>query len=263
MTFQFLLTFITSVYIANTLFYNNNRSNNFAVPTLISRKSANVSTKEFYKLYRKTRRCVMEKSYNNTSSILFLQLLVLSGDIEVNPGPWTCTRCSQNFRHQAKYDNHIVKQELVSCRYCTKDFCNKRQLHQHQGTCLSRPTSTTIGPGPWTCTRCDQVFKEHSRYDNHIINRELVSFRYCSKHLCNTRQCNRHERTCASRQTTEQTSVAVGPGLWNCIRCSLSFKEQTRYDNHMRNRQFISCRYCERNFCHVNRRFDVNYHVLM
>ena len=123
MGFKILLCFILIVY-AITITYNSNRNKGFTTP-LISQKNLNsgLTLKEFYKLVRRRRRCTIRRSYNNMTAVVILRLLLLlSGDVEMNPGQWTCARCNQVFRHQDKYDNHLAKQELSSCRYCHEEL---------------------------------------------------------------------------------------------------------------------------------------------
>ena len=130
MGFKILLYFILIVY-PITITYNSNSNKDFTT-SLISLKNLNsgLTPKEFYKLVRRKRRCTIKRPYNNTTAVVFLRLLLLlSGDVELNPGPWTCARCNQKFRHQGKYENHLVNQQLVSCIYCLKDFCSTYLCH--------------------------------------------------------------------------------------------------------------------------------------
>ena len=141
MGFKILLYFILIVY-PITITYNSNSNKDFTT-SLISLKNLNsgLTPKEFYKLVRRKRGCTIKRPYNNTTAVVFLRLLLLlSGDVELNPGPWTCARCNQKFRHQDKYDTHLAKQQLVSCLYCLKDFCSTYRCHRHQRTCPLRPT---------------------------------------------------------------------------------------------------------------------------
>ena len=121
MGFKILLYFILIVY-PITITYNSNSNKDFTT-SLISLKNLNsgLTPKEFYKLVRRKRRCTIKRPYNNTTAVVFLRLLLLlSGDVELNPEPWTSGLC--NFRYQDKYENHLVNQQLVSCIYCLKDL---------------------------------------------------------------------------------------------------------------------------------------------
>ena len=62
-----------------------------------------------------------------------LLLLLLAGDVEVNPGPVSipCPRCSQTFNRRPRLDNHISKQQLLTCGHCKKNFCSEQQVRQH------------------------------------------------------------------------------------------------------------------------------------
>ena len=96
MGFKILLYFILIVY-PITITYNSNSNKDFTAP-LISQKNLNsgLTLKEFYKLVRRKRRCTIKRPYNNTTAVVFLRLLLLlSGDVELNPEPWTSGLCNQ------------------------------------------------------------------------------------------------------------------------------------------------------------------------
>ena len=135
MGFKILLCFILIVY-AITITYNSNSNKDFTAP-LISQKNLNsgLTLKEFYKLVRRKRRCTIKRPYNNTTAVVFLRLLLLlSGDVELNPGPWTCARCNQKFRHQGKYENHLVNQQLV---YLSRRFWSRIWVSEIYGSTVN------------------------------------------------------------------------------------------------------------------------------
>ena len=138
-----------------------------------------------------------------------------------------------------------------------QDFCRSDRCHRHERACPRQPTSKTsttpTAPGQWKCNHCNQIFKEHSKYQSYITNQELISCRFCMQDFCRTDRRHRHERTCP-RQPTSTTSITpTVPGQWKCNRCNQIFKEHSRYQSHITHQQLISCRFCPRNFCSKNR----------
>ena len=199
MGFKILLLYFIVIVYPITITYNSNSNKDFTT-SLISLKNLNsgLTPKEFYKLVRMKRRCTIKRPYNNTTAVVFLRLLLLlSGDVELNPGPWTCARCSQIFRQQDKYDKHVSNQQLVSCIYCSKDLCSTYRCHRHQRTCPLRPTATTTPTTTipqsstasstataWICNHCSLNFDRRDRYDNHLRNQQLISCRHCHRQFC-------------------------------------------------------------------------------
>ena len=196
MGFKILFSFIIIVY-AITITYNSSSNKDFAAPQISWKKP--VSTrKEFYESVRRKRHCTREELYKNTTAIVLIRLLLLSGDVELNPGPWTCDRCSQIFRQQDKFDNHLSKQELTSCRYCHRAFCSTYRCRRHQRTCPLRSMETaTVAPSTphsititaWTCHHCSTTFNRQDRYDNHIRHQEFTSCRHCYRPFCRFDRC--------------------------------------------------------------------------
>ena len=226
MGFKILFSFIIIVY-AITITYNSSSNKDFAAPQISWKKP--VSTrKEFYESVRRKRHCTREELYKNTTAIVLIRLLLLSGDVELNRGPWTCVRCSQIFRHQDKFDNHLINQQLVSCIYCLKDFCSTYRCHRHQRTCPLCPTATTTPtttvPQPtasstataWICNHCSLNFDRRDRYDNHLRNQQLISCRHCHRRFCTVDRCQQHERSEHPAATsTSTTTTTTGDGIRN------------------------------------------------
>ena len=74
-----------------------------------------------YKLYfnmirrrMKKRGCIQDYPSKRTHLLL---LILLSGDVETNPGPvsFPCPRCSQRFDRRSRLDAHLSKQQLLTC----------------------------------------------------------------------------------------------------------------------------------------------------
>ena len=198
MGFKILLYFIIIVY-AITITYNSSSNKDFAAP-LISWKKIVSTRKEFYESVQRKRRCTRGELHKNTTATVLIRLLLSSGDVELNPGPWTCDRCSQIFRHQDKSDNHLSKQELTSCRYCFQNFCSTYRSRRHQRTCPSRSTTTPAISEPttitaWTCQHCSATFDRQDRYDNHTRHQEFTYCRHCHRPFCRFDRCQQHERS--------------------------------------------------------------------
>lgn len=165
----FKLLFASIIIIAGiTVIFNSSYDNKNPAASLVSFKKI-PTKKEFFQLRKSRRRHHQTiKSSNVTTTEILIRILLLSGDIEVNPGPWTCDRCSQNFRHQQKFNNHIINQETVSCRFCNTNFCSTRKCYSHERTCPARLTNQPerveqLNSELWKCTRCDQNFDRLER----------------------------------------------------------------------------------------------------
>ena len=215
MSFKILFMFALIIYIT-TVTFNPSYDNKASTAPLLHLKKYS-STKEFFKLCQRRRRHHQKKSVSNTTAVVFLRLLLLSGDIEINPGPWTCSRCDQLFKHQQKFNNHIANQETVSCRYCNSNFCSTRGCHGHERNCPTRFTTPTQRPdsstGPWKCAHCDQTFEHYGRYQTHLANQEFISCRYCQRNFCRGDRCQQHERSEHPSQPTETSQEAVGGSI--------------------------------------------------
>ena len=184
--FLFVLYIIVS---AITLRHSNNNLSSIVY------KPKTFSKKAFFQSCR-VRRKIKQTCKKNTTKLLIQQLLILSGTVERNPGPWTCSRCSQVFKKQARFQKHVENQVIVSCQHCEKIFCHTDRCRQHERTCSKNSKATTTSTtGPWTCTRCEQIFKHSAKYQNHIKNREFVTCRYCERNFCRKDRCEQHERT--------------------------------------------------------------------
>ena len=216
MAFKILFTFVIILYVTTLTFNTSYEGKKVFSPPLMTLKKLS-STKEFFKLcQRRRKRHHQKRSGNNTTAVVFLRLLLLSGDIESNPGPWTCSRCSLIFRQQQKFDNHLANQETVSCRYCNREFCSTRGCKGHERTCPNRFTTTQRADsdtGPWKCARCNQCFEHKQRYQTHLTNQEFISCQYCQRHFCRRDRCKQHERSEHSSQNLEIPQEAVGGSI--------------------------------------------------
>ena len=217
MAFKILFMFIVIVYVT-TLTFNTSYDGKkvFSAPQMILKKLSSI--KEFFKLCQRRRRKQhhQKRSTSDTTAVVFLRLLLLSGDIESNPGPWTCPRCNQLFKHQQKFENHIANQETVSCRYCSSEFCSTRRCKGHERTCPARFTATQridSDTGPWKCARCNQSFEHKQRYQTHLTNQEFISCQYCQQHFCRRDRCKQHERSEHPPENVEIPLEAVGGSI--------------------------------------------------
>ena len=222
MGFKILFTCLVTLYIIKML--GSTPTTTFSGEGLVVLKSS-ISTKKFFTLARRKRSGRQVKDI--TTKVIICRLLLLSGDVELNPGPWTCARCSQIFRHQDKYDTHLAKQQLVSCLYCQKDLCSTYRCHRHQRTCPLRPTApttpTTLIPQStasstataWICNHCSLNFDRRDRYDNHLRNQQLISCRHCHRRFCTVDRCQQHERSEHPAVTSTSTTTTTGDGIRN------------------------------------------------
>ena len=130
MAFKILFSLILIVYVVITIANSSNR--NFATSQIRQRNLTSTSTrKEYYELVQRKRRYKRERLQERTISLTLLRLLLLSGDIESNPGPYPCPRCHQNFDRGSRLDEHLAKQQLLTCGHCRKNFCSEAQVRQH------------------------------------------------------------------------------------------------------------------------------------
>ena len=92
----------------------------------------------------KQRRCIQDNQSRRTYLLL---LILLSGDVETNPGPMTipCPRCSQRFDRRSRFNTHLSNQQLLTCGHCRKNFCSEPQVRQH---ILSKHIGSGTGTDP-------------------------------------------------------------------------------------------------------------------
>ena len=208
---SFIFICMLYVIITTVIYSNDGRKHNLVY------KPESFSKKEFFKKCRRQQRT--KEVNKKTTQGLILQLLILSGTVERNPGPWTCTRCSQVFREQAKYQRHVENQESVSCSHCMKNFCWADRCRRHEQTCnpiASTASSTTSNT--WTCTRCAQIFKEYPRFQKHLQQREPTSCRHCDKNFCRKDRCEQHERTEHTQAVRKSIFNEHETEVWNISR---------------------------------------------
>ena len=213
MGFRSSYVFAVILYVIYIYLNNNNNYNNSGIHGFISTSKSSSSTQSKRLFYESVKRKRHNKrnDYKNTTTIVLVRLLILSGDIEVNPGPYSCERCHQVFDQKTRFDSHLTNQELVSCQHCTRNFCRSDSCRRHERTCPAHSSAAIeVGPGQWKCHRCEQIFKEHTRYVNHIRNREFVSCRYCHQNFCHRNRCQQHERSEHPQQPTETSQPVTG-----------------------------------------------------
>ena len=121
--------------------------------------------------------------YKNSRSYILL-LILLSNDVETNPGPVVhCSRCSKPFDRQSRLDNHLSKQQKVKCGQCQGKFCSEVQVRQHQRTDHGIGMSQSF-----SCTRCSKTFDRKSRLDAHLEQQERIVCGQCHGKFCRKTQ---------------------------------------------------------------------------
>ena len=70
----------------------------------------------------------------NDCQAYFIRLLLLSGNVEVNPGPVTCPICQQSFGRHWRLEDHQRNANVVNCNICHRCFCHRARLEQHKRT---------------------------------------------------------------------------------------------------------------------------------
>ena len=216
MAFKLLFASIIIITTITVIFNSSSFDNKNSAAQVVSFKK--IPTKKEFTELCKRRRCHMKKSTNYSTAAVLLYILLLSGDIEVNPGPWTCSRCNQLFKHQQKFNNHIANQETVSCRYCNSYFCSTRRCQGHERTCPTRITTPaqradSSSTGPWKCARCDQSFERYGRYESHLTNQEFISCRHCQRNFCRRDRLEQHERSEHPPKPTNTSQPAIGGAI--------------------------------------------------
>ena len=90
--------------------------------------------KERQLLERRKKKTRGRRHMKGTTQAYLIWLVLLSGDVELNPGPIACATCGQTFNRKARLENHQAKATPVSCDLCDKRFCFENRLHQHLRT---------------------------------------------------------------------------------------------------------------------------------
>ena len=63
------------------------------------------------------------RNKKNTDQAFLLWLIIVSGDVELHPGPVSCMECNKNFDRQSRLDNHLKKCGTVfTCHRCNTSF---------------------------------------------------------------------------------------------------------------------------------------------
>ena len=98
---------------------------------LIKPTNKNISRKSFRENMKKHKRSGGTRPVQNYKMAFFLWLLILSGDVELNPGP-TCATCQQQFNRPSRLQNHQTTASPVACDVCQKMFCHRSTMEQHK-----------------------------------------------------------------------------------------------------------------------------------
>ena len=109
--------------------------------------------KNYYETVKK-RRSIIRKRRNmkqqNISTYL-VRLLLLCGDVELNPGPVMCATCNQTFNRPSRLANYQRSAVPSPCEVCGVVFCHKvrKQQHvlrEHSGHGITTPPTTSNDP---------------------------------------------------------------------------------------------------------------------
>ena len=129
---KLIFIFIFTVYVLYNAVYNSNNRNNFG-GVLIKGLNKSVTYKQYYDKVRRTRKRTTSQRVNTTKTYL-VWLILLSGDVELNPGPATvvtCTTCQQTFARTSRLRNHQLSAAPTSCEICNAVFCHESRKQQH------------------------------------------------------------------------------------------------------------------------------------
>ena len=82
------------------------------------------------------KRSIRRERKNDTTEAYLISLLLLAGDVELNPGPVTitCTTCKQTFNRRSRLNYHQATATPTACYHCNRTFCFENRLHQHKRT---------------------------------------------------------------------------------------------------------------------------------
>ena len=126
---KLIFIFIFTVYVLYNAVYNSNNRNNFG-GVLIKGLNKSVTYKQYYAKVRRTRKRTTSQRVNTTKTYL-VWLILLSGDVELNPGPATvvtCTTCQKTFTRPCRLHDHQATANPVSCDVCQEIFCHRNTM---------------------------------------------------------------------------------------------------------------------------------------
>ena len=132
MKVSFVLVLLFYIIYTN-IYYNNIDKHNIIVTLAKPVRKDNLTHRQYFRLIQQ-RREIRGGKQRSGKQAFFVRLLLLCGDVEINPGPWTCDICESTFNRRSRLDDHIDKAVHVSCDHCDKAFCNENRLHQHRRT---------------------------------------------------------------------------------------------------------------------------------
>ena len=138
MKLVFMLVF--TIYILYNVLYNN--TNNEHGIQLMKNIKPKCSRKMYFQKVKRKRRAGREKTKNSTTASYLIWFLIVSGDIELNPGPVTCKTCNQTFRVRWGLDKHLTNATLITGDICNQLFCHRNRMEQHK---LTEHTGRGIG----------------------------------------------------------------------------------------------------------------------
>ena len=121
--------------------YLNNSNYKFSITLLKQLIKEKCTRNQFWRCLHRRKNCDNKK---DTERAFLFWVLILSGDIEINPGPeYTCPRCNQRFARPGRLKNHLEKSDscdietVFTCTRCNKRFDRAARLKTHLVKCDS------------------------------------------------------------------------------------------------------------------------------
>lgn len=151
---------------------------------------------------------------------------------------YKCNFCSRKFQRKYNLKRHIVthtKVGWVKCRYCPKEFIDKKYRQKHEHACKRTYECylcKTMIPsfkklhgqhmkthvGRYQCTHCKKSLSSPRTFDLHVIDAHLHLYKFqcqtCNKIVKTRKALRAHEKSC-----TKPTRLAKGSIFFKCSLC--------------------------------------------
>ena len=88
--------------------------------------------KEYFNFIKKNKRNSLLQN-NICKKYWLLQVILLSGDVEIQPGP-SCPSCGYFFAKPYLLKKHLSRKDVSSCDSCLLQFCLRLRMEQHNRT---------------------------------------------------------------------------------------------------------------------------------